>query len=133
MPTERQVHDFEGVWRIDRTIEHTQAPTARFEGEATWHPVADGYDYRESGVLTVPGSAPMHAERRYHWANDFSVFFDDGRFFHKVPASGGQAVHWCDPDTYTVDYDFALWPEFQVIWTVRGPKKSYRMVSRYAR
>lgn len=131
MLTERCLGDFEGTWRIERTIEHANAAAAQFDGQAKWHVTDGGADYVETGVLTIKDSAPMQAERRYRWAPDLSVFFDDGRFFHKVPAAGGQAVHWCDPDTYTVEYDFAPWPHFRVTWDVRGPRKSYRMVSLY--
>ena len=46
---------------------------------------------------------------------------------------GGEAEHWCDPDMYRVGYDFSAWPEFAATWEVAGPKKAYRMVSRYRR
>jgi len=133
MPIERCLVDFEGRWAIERTIDHADGTTARFVGEATFRPDgSDGLDYSEDGVLTLPGGQSMRATRTYRWDADLSVFFDDGRPFHKVPAAGGTTVHHCDPDTYRVAYDFGAWPRWQAIWTVTGPKKDYRMTSVYA-
>ena len=75
----------------------------------------------------------MQAERRYLWREDLTVWFEDGRFFHQVPAEGGETGHWCDPDQYDVTYHFNDWPDFQVVWRVKGPAKDYRMVSHYTR
>lgn len=129
----RALADFEGRWAIARDITATQGPSGRFEGQGAWRVCADGLDYIETGTLTMAGAAPMVAQRRYLWTPDLSVFLDDGRFFHKVPEQGGRATHWCDPDTYTVDYDFGAWPVFEVHWHVRGPRKAYEMTSRYTR
>ena len=133
MPTERRLADFEGRWDVSRSITPSHGAPAQFEGQATWHPAADGLAYAETGTLRLPGAAPMKAERRYHWAADLSVFFEDGRFFHKVPGAGGRTTHFCDPDTYVVDYDFSDWPGMTVRWTVKGPRKSYVMETRYTR
>jgi hypothetical protein len=134
MPTDpRQLSDFEGRWRLSRRIVQDAGTEARFEGQAVWSPDAECLIYRETGTLTVTGQPPMQAERRYRWHPDLCVHFDDGRFFHRVPAQGGETDHWCDPDSYHVRYDFSAWPDFEVIWLVSGPRKSYRMFSRYAR
>lgn len=129
----RVLSDFEGVWRVTRDIAHGDGARARFAGVARWVPVAEGLHYVERGEMRMPGHAPMQAERRYLWREDLSVWFEDGRFFHQVPETGGQAEHWCDPDMYRVRYDFADWPAFQATWEVTGPRKDYRMVSRYLR
>ena len=131
--TERALADFEGRWSLQRHITHDAAAPARFVGQAVWSPHDGGMTYRETGVLTIEGAPPMPSERRYWWAPDLSVYFDDGRFFHRVPALGGDTAHWCDPDQYEVRYTFDLWPEFQVEWQVSGPRKSYRMHSSYSR
>jgi len=102
---------------------------ARFEGVAEWTPEGA---YEERGVLSVQGQPPMQAERRYRWDADLSVYFEDGRFFHKVPPSGGETGHWCDPDQYDVVYDFGTWPRWQVSWQVLGPRKNYEMISDYS-
>ncbi|WP_223428601.1 DUF6314 family protein [Tateyamaria pelophila] len=127
----RVLRDFEGTWQIARDIRPEVGPPARFEGQGVWTPQANGLAYLERGFLTLEGVAPMQAERRYYWQHDLSVFFEDGRFFHQVPAAGGQTEHWCDPDQYKVTYDFSDWPGFEVSWDVRGPRKAYRMNSRF--
>ncbi|WP_299041000.1 DUF6314 family protein [uncultured Tateyamaria sp.] len=133
MPTDRLLADFEGVWTIARTITPKAGAAAQFDGTARWTGGRDRSDYTETGTLRMDGTAPMQAERRYLWLADLSVFFDDGRFFHKVPAAGGRTQHFCDPDTYTGTYDFADWPVFRVTWDVRGPRKEYRMTSVFTR
>lgn len=133
MPTERVLADFEGTWRIERDIIPAQGAPARFEGEGVWRWEGADLAYAESGMLRVAGATPMRAERRYRWAADMAVYFEDGRFFHNVPTTGGRALHFCDPDTYVVDYYFARWPVFEVTWTVKGPRKSYRMTSLFTR
>ncbi|TNF64106.1 MAG: trigger factor [Rhodobacteraceae bacterium] len=129
----RCLADFEGTWTLSRRIIHEDGPVAAFEGEARWQPSGGGLDYSETGQLRMPGHAPINATRRYRWEEGLRVFFEDGRFFHAVPARGGQAHHWCDPDDYRVTYDFADWPVFTTTWAVRGPRKAYRMISRYVR
>ncbi|MCV3271179.1 DUF6314 family protein [Roseobacter sinensis] len=129
----RRLADFEGAWELTREIRHDAGAQAVFAGEAIWIPDEAGLLYRETGTLTVPGGAPMQAERRYLWRAGLRVYFEDGRFFHQVPATGGTAEHWCDPDAYTVCYDFSDWPAFSTVWRVEGPRKRYEMSSRYRR
>jgi len=125
--------DFAGHWHITRRIMPRHGLEVRFEGQAVWTPVAGGMDYHETGQMMMAEQPPMQAERRYFWSDDLSVYFDDGRFFHKVPPSGGAAVHWCDPDQYEGLYDFSDWPAFRVVWQVRGPIKDYRSETDYTR
>lgn len=132
MPTEpRVLADFEGTWNLTRQITHDTGARATFDGRAIWTPDAQGMQYRESGQLKMPGSPAMQAERRYLWRDPLEVYFADGRFFHQIPAMGGTAQHWCDPDTYLVQYDFEAWPAFSTVWQVTGPKKAYEMISHY--
>ncbi|MEP0961900.1 MAG: DUF6314 family protein [Roseobacter sp.] len=133
MTNERRLADFEGEWRISRIIAPVQGPEAEFEGIAVWTVAPGGMSYREAGLMTVADHPPMQAERQYFWANDLSVFFDDGRFFHKVPSGGGQARHWCAPDDYLITYEFEHWPRFIVQWQVKGPRKDYRATTKYQR
>jgi len=129
----RILDDFAGVWALSRVIEQESLPPGRFEGTAIWTPHREGLAYIEDGTLTISGQTPMAATRRYLWKPDLSVWFDDGRYFHSVPARGGETDHWCDPDDYRVQYDFGDWPAFVVTWRVQGPRKSYTMISRYSR
>lgn len=129
----RVLADFEGTWQLDREIVQANDTRAVFNGTAVWCTCTEGLIYHEIGQLKMPQALPMQAERRYAWWPDLEVHFEDGRFFHKVPANGGEATHWCDPDTYKASYDFTDWPRFTVVWKVSGPKKSYLMKSRYQR
>ena len=133
MPTERGLTDFAGLWTLDRAISHASGPEGQFKGQAQFSWRGDGLDYVEEGTLTLGASAPLTATQRYRWAPGLTVYFEDGRLFHQVPPGGGAASHWCAPDQYDGRYDFTDWPRFTVTWTVKGPRKDYRMVSRYAR
>lgn len=129
----RSLADFEGAWRIRRSMEFHDGSSAVFEGTAVWRPDPAGLAYLEEGTLHMPDQVPMVATRRYLWQPDLSVWFDDGRYFHTVPATGGHTDHWCDPDHYGVTYRFTDWPTFEVEWRVVGPRKDYRMRSSYTR
>ncbi len=61
------------------------------------------------------------------------VSFADMRPFHSIPLGeiNPEATHLCPPDRYHVAYDFCGWPNWQTIWTVEGPRKDYRMESRF--
>ncbi len=126
-----------GAWRLRREIDDRRAGTAGcFEGVATFVPVGAGLAYSEAGELHLAGQTPMRAERRYLWrvgAGRVGVLFGDGRTFHDFDPSEARpgAVHDCPPDVYRVAYDFSAWPRWNAVWEVRGPRKDYRMVSRY--
>ncbi|MGV6847624.1 MAG: DUF6314 family protein [Marinibacterium sp.] len=132
--TPRRLADFIGHWHLGRRIDPASGPRAQFEGAADWTLRGDGTAiYAERGELRIAGQTPVRAERRLIWGADLNVWFADGRPFHTVPATGGVAEHLCPPDHYRVWYDFSDWPAFQTTWQVEGPRKSYRMVTRYRR
>ena len=134
--------DFLGRWAVTRDIRHDDGTEARFEGAAVWTPVAQA-DCRvtllpcawctETGWLHIPGQGRFEAERRYLWDAALRVHFDDGRFFHAVPPTGGVSTHLCDPDRYTARYDFSAWPDWTCGWRVDGPRKAYTMTARFRR
>ena len=130
------LQDFLGFWRLERVIVPAQGPAARFTGQARFTPEGAALRYHEEGELTLPGAAPMRAERRYLWraeGEEIAVFFDDGRPFHRFSPAAPAAHHWCDPDDYRVRYDFAAWPLWHAEWRVQGPRKDYTMRSEYRR
>ncbi|MBV2361252.1 trigger factor [Thalassococcus sp. CAU 1522] len=128
-----ELSDFLGTWTLSRDLDHADGTRARFDGRAVWTAQEDGALYVETGTLTLAMGGAFAAERRYLWDADLGVWFDDGRFFHTVPRGGGTARHWCDPDQYDVAYDFATWPDWTAVWTVKGPRKDYRSTTRYRR
>jgi hypothetical protein len=127
----RRLQDFEGAWAFTREVVEADGRHATVTGRAVWLRDGAGLAYTETGEMRIEGHAPMQVERRYSWDSDLAVSFEDGRFFHHVPPEGGETAHWCDPDQYDGAYDFGAWPEFTVTWRVRGPRKAYRMVTRY--
>ena len=131
--TERVLVDFEGRWLFDRRISHENAPDASAQGQATWSPIENGLMYVEEADLYIQGHPPMKTQRRYIWRAPLDVFFEDDRFFHAVPAEGGETLHDCPPDTYRVVYRFAAWPLFETVWRVTGPRKDYTMITQYRR
>lgn len=130
---------FEGTWTMSRSIDDalTGRP-GRLDGVARFSPEADGLACVETGLLTLSGRPAMTASRRYLWrdggAGAIEVSFEDGRFFHRFDADSAapSALHDCPPDEYRVRYDFTRWPDWSAEWRVRGPRKDYAMVTRYA-
>ena len=128
--------DFEGRWHVARVIEDAKTGgQGHFEGEVLFEPEADGLRYTETGTLRLDGQPGFTSSLVYLWRPDLAgvaVFFDDGRPFHGFDlAAQPEATHWCDPDHYTVRYDFSDWPNWSARWAVTGPRKDYVMMSRY--
>lgn len=130
---------FLGQWSLTRVIEDRRAgQTGGFEGEAWITELVPGrWRYREEGVMRLGLALPMAATRSYLWEPgkaSMTVLFEDGRPFHQFPLTGGPgADHLCGADLYAVTYDFTAWPRWNSIWEVRGPRKDYRLESRYLR
>jgi hypothetical protein len=148
--------DFTGIWRIERDIENAIGPDAQFSGQAHFtalpapqlgqlNPQAPCLKLRETGEMTFADQpTSFAATRHYYWQEGpqnaaaqktIHVYYDDGRFFHHFDPQDLRATahHDCPPDVYDVTYDFAHWPNWQAIWQVSGPKKSYCLRSRYFR
>jgi len=131
--------DFEGRWRIARRIEdHWMSTTGLFEGVARFTADGQGLSYHEVGELKLPQEAPMVASRRFLWRADedgIEVLYEDGAPFHRIARNQPvvQAWHACGHDDYEVSYNFTRWPEWRMIWRVRGPRKDYVSISDFTR
>lgn len=123
--------DFEGVWQFDRVIvDAAGGGTSTATGTAV---IEDGV-YDEQAQLTLPDGTTLTGTRRYLWADTqggIAVKFEDGRDFHILWFDAPKDSHWCDPDTYHVFYDLGDFPDWSSTWDVVGPRKSYRMTTRY--
>ncbi|HAJ83786.1 MAG: DUF6314 family protein [Planktomarina sp.] len=123
----------ECFWNISRQIiDHSQGSQLTFTGRCE---VSDGW-YRESGQLVLADGQVISSTRRYLWkacTGGVDVHFDDEQFFHRIDlaSAASQARHFCDPDDYTVSYDFLQWPVWTSLWRVKGPRKQYKMLSIY--
>lgn len=132
---------FKGEWTLTREIEDFRAGAiVQFQGTAEFRASEGGrLVMRESGWLTTPQGGRMRADRSYIWQQSapgwIDVCFDDGRPFHGFDAGhiAPTALHKCPPDRYEVTYAFDDWPDWSMVWRVRGPRKDYRSVSRFAR
>ena len=129
--------DFEGAWVLERRVMLDEGPAAQFRGSARFHADRLGLVYEEKGLIKLDGQRPVSAQRRYLWRSGqggvIEVSFDDGRPFHTIDPDGPADTHFCDPDTYEVNYSFGGWPDWISTWKVTGPQKGYRMVSTYRR
>ncbi|MGB0498575.1 MAG: DUF6314 family protein [Rubricella sp.] len=130
---------FQGRWRIDRTItDHAGGATGAFEGTGAFRPDgAGGLAYDEDGMLCF-GGVPLRATRRYLYGAEggrIFVAYEDGRPFHDFDAGSccAWAEHLCGEDHYKVTYRFVEPDRWTADWVVRGPRKDYRMETRYAR
>ena len=132
--------DFAGVWQVLRQITDRRAGQGgQFSGQAALTPDGpSGLRYAETGQMQIGTGPALRATRRYLWLFDgalVTVQFDDGRPFHHFTAMGLAAGtdHLCGDDMYRVRYDFTLWPDWTACWEVSGPRKDYRLESRYWR
>ncbi|MCL3882581.1 DUF6314 family protein [Marivita sp. GX14005] len=128
------LRDFEGSWAVSRVILDRTAGPCRFDGTAQFSSTSFGLHYSEAGRLYLPDHAPIRAERQYLWqscGNRIEVKFSNGAAFHTFDPADPRAAHFCDPDSYSVTYHFENWPIWRSTWIVRGPRKSYRMVTTY--
>ncbi len=129
-----KMEDFTGcLWAISRQIiDHTQDAKLTFTGRCE---VSDGW-YQETGQMVLPDGQALSGTRRYRWdatLEGVDVYFDDGQFFHWIDLAHAapQAWHFCDPDDYSVSYEFTKWPAWASRWKVKGPRKNYEIHSSY--
>jgi len=132
------LRDFVGRWSLTREIaDAASGRGGNLLGEAVFRPEGDHLIYEERGELSMEGLAPLLAERRYIWrpgeGNSIDVHFEDGRPFHRIGLHQTMPfdTHFCAPDVYDMVYDFRTWPEWECRTRVEGPRKTYRLISRY--
>ena len=129
----------EGRWSMAREIVHEDGRRDVFQGESVFQRSGRRLVQNEAGVLTPARGGPaMKATRRYVWSAEgarVDVAFEDMRPFHSVPlgVEAYETTYLCPPDRYQVSYDFRDFPKWTAVWHVEGPRKSYRMETRYAR
>ena len=134
-----KAEDFLGNWKIAREITDFRIlESGKLEGQAEFKTTDAGLYYHERGTLHFAGGAPVLAERSYLWLFDKSevhVAYADGAPFHSFELKGAPdaSPHLCGEDTYKGMYSFVAFPQWQVTWTVEGPRKNYRSVTRYVR
>ncbi len=138
-----EIHEFLGRWTVLREIQDEfSGNRGRLEGQALVRADEDDPEkmvYEESGTLEMESAPPLSATRKYLWTLSpapqvIQVHFEDGRPFHQIDLNCTMPfdTHFCPPDMYDVTFDLRYWPAWKVEWHVRGPKKDYRLWTRYA-
>ncbi len=128
-----------GAWRVTRLgWDGVPARTMRLRGTARFSACAAGLLFEERGTMAAGGYLG-EAVRRYIFclkgASAADVCFEDGRLFHPLNLEGGMAHvrHDCPPDRYEGRYRVLAPSCWLLSWRVTGPRKNYRMTSRFIR
>lgn len=126
-----------GKWSVERQLLDRAAGTrGTFSGVVHFVPTDDGgLVFREEGTIRWPTFAGP-ASRKYllkpaDRVDTLDVCFDDGRPFHRMSFTpeANLDTHWCDPDTYHVDYSYEGPDAFGYTWDVSGPRKDLLLTS----
>jgi hypothetical protein len=130
---------FNGPWSVVRRIRDGRTgDLGRLLGTAEFTPDHDGLRFAERGTLTLPG-VQTDARQSYRFVlesdHSFSVFFADGRFFHRAEIAMGIAhvAHDCAPDAYCGRYRFAGPDRWSLSWRITGPRKDLVISSVFSR
>jgi hypothetical protein len=131
-----------GSWSVDRTLWDRTADThGTFTGVAMFIEMDDGaLRFHEQGTVrwATPGGEPFFgpAQRTYILRSSdtpdaLEVYFADRRPFHRMSFLTADASenHWCDPDTYRVEYSLVSQDEYRYSWNVSGPAKNLLLES----
>jgi len=125
---------------VDRSLlDRRRSIAGELKGDAHFTPSRRGLLYGEQGTL-IFGAHHGPAEQRLSYefpCGDAraSVRFRDGRAFHELDLSDGEAkvTHWCGADIYQgcfVAIDAGQW---RSAWNVTGPRKDQEIVTLYTR
>jgi hypothetical protein len=129
-----------GAWRIARTLHDARVgQDGSLEGTAEFTPRPDGgLNYLETGILRL-GDHVGPAEQTYLYAfptpDHAEVFRRDGSPFHALDLCTGhaEATHQCGADLYRGSFQVTGPDSWTAEWSVTGPRKDYRMLTRYNR
>jgi 8-oxo-dGTP pyrophosphatase MutT (NUDIX family) len=131
-----------GAWTLTRTMTDRSAGShGTFTGVVHFTATDDGgLHYREKGTVhwdpaggtrfTGPASRE-YLLRPAATPETMDMVFPDGRPFHRIGfgARHGRDGHWCDPDTYRVEYTKLGADAFRFRWDVTGPAKDLLLES----
>lgn len=125
----------QGKWRIDREVSNY----GRLIGEAELIPIdVDSLRYREDLILES-SHEKWHREYIYAYEDGNIIkYFSDGRLFYPLEFKMGNGIsiigeHLCDCDLYKAVYHIKNENAFSLEYTVDGPNKSYKIVTKFIR
>jgi len=129
-----------GRWHVDRSLlDRRHSISGKLRGHAHFSPAGTSLLYRELGTLTFGAHhGPAEQSYRYEFPRGnarASVCFRDGREFHDLDLSQGQAVvrHACGPDLYEGHFIALDEGQWRSIWRVAGPRKDQEILTLYTR
>ncbi len=125
----------QGRWHLAREVRHNGGSVDRLRGICAFTRSGPRLIQDETGRLETSDGI-FEASRRYVWTESkgwLHIHFADMRPFLTLPlgVARPEATYLCPPDRYAVVFDFGLWPDWESVWTVEGPRKSYVMTSRF--
>jgi hypothetical protein len=129
-----------GAWHVDRRLfDRSRSIAGELKGEAHFTPSGRCLIYGENGTFIFGahrGAAEQRLSYEFPWGNaQASVKFRDGRPFHVLDLSDGQAVvtHSCGRDHYEGCFA-AIGPgQWKSAWNVSGPRKDQEIATLYTR
>ncbi|KAM9970246.1 hypothetical protein ACTFIR_002094 [Dictyostelium discoideum] len=97
------------------------------------------YQYQEDGILKQPDNTTFNISQRYIYRlkdDIISVYFDEKpeRLFQTLDfnnSSLAKGHHLCGDDTYDAIYQLVSPKEFNLIYSVLGPKKNYKITTTF--
>ena len=118
-----------GTWQFTRHIDDKilQCPT-KAEGTLT----ITQNTWQESGTMNGMNFCVEYA-LEFQESGGMIVNFPDGRLFYTLtPINENASIdHLCGDDFYKGEWIYHNTHSFDLIWTVKGPRKNYRMVTQY--
>jgi hypothetical protein len=130
---------FAGDWGLVRRIRDLKThEVGRLRGVARFAPDGGDLRFTERGLLVLRHTR-TEARRDSRFViespDSFSVFFADGRFFHRaeIAASRALVVHDCAPDRYCGRYRFYPPDRWVLSWRITGPRKDLVISSIFSR
>lgn len=129
-----------GSWQVDRSVlDRRQSIQGNLHGQAHFVPAGRCLLYEERGTLTLGAHCGVAEQSyKYAFAGDNAracVSFRDGRTFHDLDLSYGQAVvsHACGRDLYEGRFMALDRRQWQSVWRVAGPRKDQEILTLYSR
>ncbi|KAM9995431.1 hypothetical protein ACTFIY_001629 [Dictyostelium cf. discoideum] len=97
------------------------------------------YQYQEEGILKQPDNTTFNISQRYIYRlkdDIISVYFDENpeRLFQTLDfnnSSLAKGHHLCGKDTYDAIYQLISPKEFNLVYSVLGPKKNYKITTTF--
>ena len=133
---------FQGDWKLHRVI----SGFGEMAGQATFRLNSGNdprLDYKEAVMLPSVGEQKANAFREYEYRMTdagFDIFFSDGATkdqlflsFVFAQASTLTSHHLCIKDHYNAEFVFLSDNEFELSFSVVGPKKDYSIQTRFTR